>query len=147
MKSTRWCEGNIHREEYGQERKPITGWKQWWSCNEKSAVQMNTNTKATITNLLSYSGFVLLINCVTFPTADVCTRAYLAPEHEREGPVAADDLTLAHDRRETLKIPDRQRHQSKASHQTHSTDQSRLVRRHGTITGDAECGGSDDGAG
>lgn len=29
-------------------------------------------------------------------------RAYLAPEHEREGPVAADDLTLAHDRRETL---------------------------------------------
>lgn len=28
--------------------------------------------------------------------------AYLTPEHERQGPVAADDLTLAHDRRETL---------------------------------------------
>lgn len=30
------------------------------------------------------------------------SQAYLAPEHEGEGPVAADDLTLAHDRRETL---------------------------------------------
>lgn len=39
-------------------------------------------------------------------------RTHLASEHERQRPVAADDLTLAHDRRETLKILDRQRHQS-----------------------------------
>lgn len=47
-----------------------------------------------------------------------CTHApgaYLASEHERQGPVAADDLTLAHDRRQTLEVPDRQRHESGAS--------------------------------
>lgn len=48
-------------------------------------------------------------------------RTHLASEHERQRPVAADDLTLAHDRRETLKILDRQRHQSRDARQTDST--------------------------
>lgn len=69
--------------------------------------------------------------CISSPIAPDaaaadCThapRAYLASEHERQGPVAADDLTLAHDRRETLEIPDRQRHQSGASQQTDSAEQ------------------------
>lgn len=45
-------------------------------------------------------------------------RTHLASEHERQRPVAADDLTLAHDRRETLKILDGQRHQSGDARQT-----------------------------
>lgn len=49
------------------------------------------------------------------------SRTHLASEHERQRPVAADDLTLAHDRRETLKILDRQRHQSGDARQTDST--------------------------
>lgn len=53
-------------------------------------------------------------------------RTHLASEHERQRPVAADDLTLAHDRRETLKILDRQRHQSGDARQTDST-RARLV--------------------
>lgn len=53
-------------------------------------------------------------------------RTHLASEHERQRPVAADDLTLAHDRRETLKILDRQRHQSRDARQTDST-RARLV--------------------
>lgn len=48
-------------------------------------------------------------------------RTHLASKHKRQRPVAADDLTLAHDRRETLKILDRQRHQSRDGRQTDST--------------------------
>lgn len=41
--------------------------------------------------------------------------AYLASEHEGQGPVAADELTLTHDRREALEVPDGQRHQTGAA--------------------------------
>lgn len=57
----------------------------------------------------------------TLQNTVAAVRTYLASKHERQRPVAADDLTLAHDRRETLKILDRQRHQSGDARQTDST--------------------------
>lgn len=65
----------------------------------------------------------MLSNCPTERRKTLCAaaRTYLASEHERQRPVAADDLTLAHDRRETLKILDRQRHQSGDARKTDST--------------------------